>query len=388
MLSSLRRLLAPRRQPEGFAFSCPLVILQSDDWGRVGVRDREGYDYLRAKGLRLGERPYDLYTLETAYDVDAVASILARHRDSSGRPACLVMNACTANLDFARMGRENFAQVRLLPLAKGLPGKWSRPGLQEAYRDGIEKGVFFPAPHGITHCNPVAIENALSEDGERARLLKLLWHADTPYIYWRMPWVGYEYLNPEKPRGGFLTIEQQRDLVKQNCRYFSDLFGTMPISACAPGFRSNRDTHRAWSENGIRVVQNGSGSGLRRPHFDEFGLLHLYRAIDFEPCHRELDIEKYLEIAAACVSRGLPIIISMHSINFHSTLKDFRSASVAALDQLLTALEAKYPELLYINDEDLYRIVTDGGSQCNTGTVKITINQCESTSQSAHREVF
>ena len=44
----------------GFRFSRPLVLLQSDDWGRVGVRDAEGQEELRAAGLSLGERPYDL----------------------------------------------------------------------------------------------------------------------------------------------------------------------------------------------------------------------------------------------------------------------------------------------------------------------------------------
>jgi len=381
LLTVLRNLFRPRKPPEGFAFSRPLVLLQSDDWGRVGVRDRDGYDYLRAHGMRLGERPYDLYTLETADDVNAVASVLARHRDSTGRPACMVMNACTANLDFAKMRADNFSSVELLPLAKGLPGKWSRPGLLEAYRDGINNGVFFPAPHGMTHCSPVAIDNALAENGERARLLKLLWDAETPYIYWRMPWVGYEYLNPEKPQAGFLTLDRQRDLVKQNCQYFTDLFRTKPVSACAPGFRSSRATHRAWSENGIRVVQNGTGGGLTPPHLDEFGLLHLYRAIDFEPSNRELDIEKYLEIAAACLSRGLPIIISTHAINFHSTLKDFRSGSLAALDKLLSALEAEYPELLYLNDEDLYRIVTEGAFQSSPAKVKVEVTGHDWTSK-------
>jgi hypothetical protein len=388
LLNRLRKLFRSRKQEEGFAFSRPLLLLQSDDWGRVGVRDGEGYDQLRAQGLRLGERPYDLYTLETADDVNDVASLLSRHRDSTGRPACLVMNACTANLDFSQMREEKFTRVSLLPLAKGLPGKWSRPGLLEAYKDGVEKGVFFPAPHGITHCNPVAIENVLSENRERARLLKLLWDAETPYIHWRMPWVGYEYLNPEKPKAGFLPLDQQRDLVKQNCRYFTDLFGALPVSACAPGFRSNHDTHRAWSENGIRVVQNGSGSGLRAPHFDEFGLLHLYRSIDLEPSQRELEIAKYLEIAAACLSRGLPIIVSIHSINFHSTLKDFRSASLAGLDKLLGALEAKYSELLYVNDADLYKIVTEGAFQSATAKVKITVNRRKWTSQPARQEAF
>ena len=55
------------------SFSRPLVLLQSDDWGRVGVRDREGYEQLRASGVPLGENPYDYYSLETAEDVIAVA---------------------------------------------------------------------------------------------------------------------------------------------------------------------------------------------------------------------------------------------------------------------------------------------------------------------------
>jgi hypothetical protein len=133
-----------------------------------------------------------------------------------------------------------------------------------------------------------------------------------------------------------------------------------PASACAPGYRSNSETHRNWSEAGVRVVQNGTGSGLKAPHMDEFGLLHLYRTIDFEPSQRELDIEKYLQIAGNCFSRGLPVIISIHSINFHSSLKDFRNSTLAVFDLLLTALESKYPELLYVNDEDLYAIATQG----------------------------
>ena len=75
---------------------------------------------------------------------------------------------------------------------------------------------------------------------------------------------------------------------------------------------------------------------------------------------RELEVDKYLQIAGNSFSRGLPVIISTHAINFHSTLKDFRTSTLAALDLLLTALESKYPELLYVHDQDLYGIVTEG----------------------------
>lgn len=375
LLSTIRNLLRRRKPHEGFVFSRPLVLLQSDDWGRVGVRDREGYEQLRANGIRLGERPYDLYSLETADDVHALASMLERHRDSAGHSASLVMNFCTANLDFARMREEGFNRLLFLPLAKGLPGKWSRPGLKEAVREGIEKRVFFPALHGTIHCSRSAMERALAEGGDRARMLRLLWQAETPYIHWRMPWVGYEYQNPENPRAGFLSFAGQCRLVTEARANFIDFFGVEPVSACAPGYRANRETCRAWSEIGIRTVQNGTGDGLRPPHFDEFGLLHVYRSLDFEPSERDLETAKYLEVADACFALGFPLIISAHSINFHSTLRDFRSPTISALDHLLTALESKYPELVYVNDRGLHAIVTQGALESESKRLNVSVRR-------------
>src|ERR1700675_753518 len=95
---------------EAFAFGRPLVVLQSDDWARVGVRDRQAWEELRASGVDLGERNYDFYSLETADDVAAIVSLLGRHRDSTGRPACLGMNFVLANVDFARVAADNFRQ--------------------------------------------------------------------------------------------------------------------------------------------------------------------------------------------------------------------------------------------------------------------------------------
>lgn len=349
-----------KAKASALTFSRPLVFLGSDDWGRVGVRDREGFEQLRSTGLKLGEHPYDFYTLETANDVGELASMLAKHRDYRGWPARMTMNFCLANLDFPRMRELGFAQIELMYLNRGLPGHWSRPGLFEAYRGGISQEVFCPAMHGLTHFCPVAIENALAENGERARLLRHLWEAETPYIHWRMPWVGYEYWNPEKPHAGFLSFDRQRDLIQESHAQFTAFFGMQPISACAAGGRDNSNTRRAWAEVGIRVIHNGSGSGMRPPHMDELGLLHLYRVIDLEPAQKEVDTEKYLEIAACCVGRGIPIVISTHSINFHSSIRNFRTPALQALDSLLRALELRYPDLLYVNDSELYSLVNEG----------------------------
>jgi len=346
---------------EGFAFSRPLLLLQSDDWGRVGIRDREGWEELQRSGMNLGERSYDFYSLETAEDVTAIASLLQKHRDSTGQQACLGMNFMSANVDFARVQAGNFREIFLRPLTAGLPKGWNRPGLFEAYREGIRAGVLAPALHGATHfCRPAA-ERFLSDPSPRGALLRTLWNAGVPYIYWRMPWIGFEYWDPERrATEKFLDAARQQAMIGSAAETFSEFFSQPPRSACAPGYRANQDTHEAWARCGIRVAQNGPGSA-RPPHFDRNGILHLYRTIDFEPAvGEEFCEDNCLRAAEECFARGLPAIISVHSINFHSTLKNFRTRTLDLLDHFLSALEAKHPDLLYVRDENLYDLVDTG----------------------------
>src|SRR5271170_3269031 len=229
---------------DGFAFGRPLVVLQSDDWGRVGVRDLEGYEELRDLGVNLGERSYDFYSLETAEDVAAIVSLLQRHHDSTGRPARLGMNFVVANVDFTKVRANNFREIYLRTLTEGLPDGWKRPGLLEAYREGISAGVLSPALHGTMHfCRP-AVERYLNDPGERGVLLRTLWKVSVPYIHWRMPWVGFEYWDADSPHEeDFLTSRVQEDLIDSAVESYTRFFSKLPRSACAPGYRANQSTH-------------------------------------------------------------------------------------------------------------------------------------------------
>jgi hypothetical protein len=108
---------------------------------------------------------------------------------------------------------------------------------------------------------------------------------------------------------------------------------------------------------------------------DEFEILNLHRTIDFEPSQKDLPIEKYVQLATGCFARGIPAIVSVHSINFHSSLKDFRGPTLSALDEFLSALETKFPNLLYINDRDAYEIVTTGKLRTARGTISVRVER-------------
>jgi len=359
---------------EGFHFDRPLVLLQSDDWGRVGLRDHDGLEELQSAGITLGERPYDFYTMETAEDLSALRALLRRHRDSTGVCASIGMNFIVANLDFTHMEADDFRRIHLLPLGEGLPRGWDRPGLNEAYREGIREGVFHPGLHGITHfCRP-AVERQLTSGGERFDLLRTWWRTGTPYVHWRMPWIGYEYWDPEKSADErFLEAACQRELIGQSVGAFAKLFSTLPRSACAPGYRANDSTQRAWAEYGIRVAQNGPGT-LTPPHLDDNNILHLYRTVEFEPAvDPAFSVDKCLSAADACFAVAIPAVVSLHSINFHSSVCDFRSRTLQLLNEFLSALETKYPDLRYLHDEDVCELINKGSYQNPSGVTRLKV---------------
>ena len=385
MKNILRKVwLMARAQPaDQFFFGRPLVLLQSDDWGRVGIRDREGWEELRRLDVNLGERNYDFYSLETAEDIEAIVALLRRHRDSKGRSPCLGMNFMMANVDFAKVIADEFRQIHLRSLADGLPDGWKRPGLFEAYRQGISTGILSPALHGTTHFCRLAAERYLNDGGERGSYLRMLWRAGVPYIFWRMPWMGFEYSDPGRNgRETFLSSEMQNAMIADAVEIFRQLFSEAPRSACAPGYRADRSTHHAWAKCGIQVAQNGPGSNLP-PHFEAHGdqncdthILHLYRTLDFEPSSDPtFSLEASVRMADDNFIRGIPAIVSVHSINFHSTLKDFRSETLTQLDKFLTALESKYPDLLYVRDQDLYDLVDKGEFQSMHSAVRVPVTK-------------
>jgi len=373
---------------EGFFFDRPLVLLQSDDWGRAGLRDQQGLDRLRAEGLAMGERPYDLYTLETAEDLARLQVLLNRHPDSTGRTACLGMNFIVANLDLAKMEAGDFRQVHLWPLADGLPNGWSRPGLLGAYRDGIKDNSFYPQLHGMTHFCSAAVERELLATGDRTSLLRTMWQAGTPYIHWRMPWIGYEYWDSQMPCDErFLDARSQQELIGQAVGLFSKLFSTLPQSGCAPGYRANDHTHRAWAQYGIGVAQNGPGT-FTPPHFDRQGILNLYRNVEFEPAtDPRFSVETCVHSAQACFERSIPAIVSMHSINFHSSVSGFRERTLGLLDDFLSALESRHPDLLYLCDNELLQLIEKGSCHTPHGNMEINVTRKKFTRRNVERRV-
>jgi hypothetical protein len=77
--------------------------------------------------------------------------------------------------------------------------------------------------------------------------------------------------------------------------------------------------------------------------------------------------------AEVCFAGGLPAVISVHAINFHSTIQDFRTPTLKLMDEFLTVLEKKWPDLLYLDDADLFSLATEGSYAGENGRVKVGV---------------
>ena len=157
---------------------------------------------------------------------------------------------------------------------------------------------------------------------------------------------------------------------------FRALFSSDPFSACAPGYRANADSRTAWFEAGVRFVQNGPGEP-RGPYLDENGILSTFRTVEMEPAIERCDVERLVTQVGKCFADGLPAVISIHSINFHSTIQDFRTPTLKLLDEFLATLERKWPDLLYLHDADLFSIATEGAYAGESGRVKVSVTAAE-----------
>jgi len=378
------------RPVKGFQFSRPIVLFHSDDWGLIGIRDLVGFRKLKDGGLELGDQPYDFYSLETAEDLYRLYEVLLRHRDSIGRPPCFVFNFIVSNVNFPKVTDSGFRSLELMSLDEGFPGRWQRSGLLEAYREGIQCGLIYPAFHGLTHfCLRVA-ERTLNDQGDRGGLLRKIYAADTPFIPERMRWISFEYRDDSGDEGsGWLDLATQQKLIQEGVGLFERIFGFFPTSACAPGYRMNQDTRRGWALMGIRVAHYGPALQMA-PHFDESGLLMVHRNVPFEPALEEdhTNLLRVLNQANECFRAGRPITVCMHSVNFHSTIKNNRDQTLQHLDHFLGMLERKYEDLLYVHDDDLWQMVKTSSMEWNGHQIPIRVKKVLQPSPSLQYQLW
>jgi hypothetical protein len=334
------------RSHAALATKRPVVVIQSDDWGRVGIPSIEALDRVKTGGAKGGA--WDRYGLESASDLEALGEMLAGIADADGNAPCVTANFVMANADLVRMRAERYADFRWTGLADGFPEPW-REDVLPAYRDLIRRGLFEAALHGFTHFNTEIMAGALREESDRGRRARLLADNDIPYLASLTP--EYNFALVRRDAGEqFMDESYQAEWVATGVGLFTDVFGHGPVTTCAPGYRANAVTQSLWRNAGIESFQVVGTDPLSTVN----GMIQVARNVAFEPALDDGDVvDTALNQARRAVRRGTPIVICSHSINYITRFTDAAGNGRQLLHRLLSMLLEEFPQLRFANTKSL-----------------------------------
>jgi hypothetical protein len=345
---ALQELVATARQRKTRQ---PVVVLASDDWGQSAIPDRATFDRaVQTHGI--GDHPFDTQGLESPTDIDDLTEVLVRHRDSRCRPAVLSAFFIMANVD------PHPSLEAGMPVHRSIEDGWSGADhadlLWKSYREAIGHGVMAPAFHGYLHCNAGQLHRAFIEGGRRGEVVRQLWEMGIPYLPSLTPWAAFAYENAwslESPTGE--PIEVQRASIDPGVELFRKLFGE-GRSTCAPGYRSYTATVEILRASGFESFQSGPTPGSLGPIPLAARGWSVPRNVSFEVAIQPSDHpDAVFSRIDRLVAEGFPAVLSIHSINFQSGIRDHKTGTLRALDRLLTRLERRFRTLVYASADEL-----------------------------------
>lgn len=329
-----RTLRALWREP---VLSCPVVIIESDDWGVGPASD----------GAVLAR----------------IATQLADIRDVTGRPAVMTLGLVSGQPDGQAILASGLTRYR----RRTLDDPAFSP-IVEAIRAGCGAGVFAVQWHGLEHCWPDSLLACARNDADLQR-----WLADPDARSETLPpalqsrWVDASAL-PSR----VLARTEIEVAVSEEASLLKRVFGEIPTVAVPNTFVWNDDVEHAWAVNGVtcivtpgrRIEGRDARGGLHPPtriirngDRTASGAIQAVRDEYFEPIrgHRA---EQVCQSVATKQVLGRPTLIETHRENFVGGSASGEAALVE-LERALRGVLARHPEARFMPTAELAKHLAD-----------------------------
>ena len=315
---------------------CPVLILESDDWGPGPLADARALEQL--------------------------AETLARHRDEHGRCAVMTLGLLLAVPDTKRIRDAGGRQYH--------PARLSAPQfapIMAAIRKGVAAGVFSPQLHGMEHYWPQAVMRAARE---RPEINDWLLQEGGPRSESLPPALQSRWIDGSELPGRSLPEDEVVQAATSEVRLFRELFGVENAVAVPPTFIWSEVTEAAWVAHGVSVVvtpgvrycgrdANGklvsAGRRLYNGQTSATGVTYLVRDRYFEPTrgHRAAGALAALEEKARL---RRPALLETHRFNFTGTPPQSADA-LHELDTFLRLALERFAGLRFMSTAELAQAI-------------------------------
>lgn len=367
MLSLKGKLAKYYINSRGWKTNRKIVVIESDDWGSIRMPSKDVVELLNSKKYPLENNKFTLLDgLERKDDLEQLFKVLESFVDKNGNNPVITACAVVANPDFKKIKESNFTEYYYNTIEETYHS-YGENDLLELWRNkGIKKNLLYPQFHGREHLNPMRwlkvlrTDNAMEREAFDNKVLLGLSGGCTPKDELYMS--SFYAVSPEEK----IAVT---NIAEDGLKLFERIFGFKSLSVAPPQSVQFLELNKFLIGSGVLFNQAGqflipqeNGTFKKVNKFwgekDAFGMKYWRRNCRFEPFQGSADpvaaCFEEIEIAFACKK---PAVISSHRINFTSRItKDIRDLSLDQLGTLFSKILKKYPEVEFLNSEQLAKM--------------------------------
>lgn len=351
-----------------------VIVFESDDWGLCGnMRDAVAKEELINKGYDVSSIEYK-DTLETATELENLYKTLESHKDGLGRNAVFTPNYITSNPNYDKIMRNEFKTYFWIPITKGFSQDWNdeneRGDLLAKWREGINRHVWCPEYHGLSHMNMQVWLTGLRRGDKKLRDF----FNDQMFTHSNKYDNRSEYALKTNPSQSMSTAMQEK-LISEGKTIFHEAFGYHPHTTIAPAYLWDENTEVALYNQGIKYIQGVThhrARSFRKYHFHLLGekhnnVMYLIRLIHLEyqgGKNPQWDYKQAYEKIVSAWKHGLPAIVSTHRVNYVGGIDpSMHISGINQLNRLLTEIEKNFgTKVTYMSDFEVAQLLDNGCS--------------------------
>ena len=351
----------------GWKTTRKIIVFESDDWGSIRMPSKNVYKSLLKEGVRVDLCPYNRYdNLATKDDLEYLFNVLTNFKDKKGSHPVFTANTNVANPDFKKIAQSDFKEYNYEPFTETLKKYSINSNIFSVWNDGIDNKLFYPQLHGREHVNPISWMKLLRD--KHFEIRRAFEYNSFGLSRITSPNIKILYLASLI----FESDKEQKIIEKsiiESAALFENIFGFTSKSFIAPLYIWDIKLEKTLNEIGVKYIQGANSHSnynattnkvyrVKR-HFcgdkNSLNQFYLLRNCSFEPSlSKNFDVNSTLKEIEIAFRWKKPAIITSHRVNYIGALdKRNRETGLKLLNELLTKIIKKWPDVEFMNSADL-----------------------------------
>lgn len=339
-----------------------IIVIESDDWGSVGMPNIEIYNKLLYLGYKVDINKYLKYdTLASIDDFTHLYEVLSNYKDKNGNHPVITANTIVANPDFYKIKANDFKNYYYEPFTETLK-KYSNRSF-DLWKEGMTHKLFHPQLHGREHLNVISWMNELQKGSKE-------FHLSFENNFFGELKESQKTIRASFNREKYRNNQDFEKIIDESISLFENIFQYNSLSFIAPNYYWDDIVEKSLYKNNVKYIQGcyaqfHPDKGRIHHYTGEISsklnnIIYLKRNVYFEPSSfvQKDWLNTTLRQISNAFNLNQPAIICSHRVNFiGSIFEKNRIDNLYIFDQLLKNIVFRWPDVEFMTSDTLGKVI-------------------------------